>query len=183
MCSTNRQTSCANKSVDRVCAQRCDTRWESYSTNNVLLGTGTISALCGRTVELLLKSQASSNPLFYWLTVQQHWHTKQWSEYDFYGYRHTMQIFSRLLNCKCTEHRQSWMYSDLNKSKNLPRKKSCTDTWKYFVLLALIPVSISCVMDLPVMSAHSDLIQTDRSPYYQFLRARSPAVGSGARCD
>lgn len=39
-----------------VCAQRCDTQCESNSINNVLLGTGTISALCGRTVALLLKS-------------------------------------------------------------------------------------------------------------------------------
>lgn len=93
-----------------VCAQRCDTRCESYSTNNVLLGTGTISALCGRTVALLLKSQASSNLLFYWQTIQQHWHAV--SEYHFYRYRDTMQIFSPLLpKLRCTEHCQSWMYS------------------------------------------------------------------------
>lgn len=59
---TNRQTSRAYKSVDCVRARRCDTRWGSCSSNNVLLGTGTISALCGRTAAPLLKSQASSKP-------------------------------------------------------------------------------------------------------------------------
>lgn len=56
-----------------VCAQICDTRWESYRTNNVLLGAGTISAQRGRTVTLFLKSLARSSPLFYWQTIQQHW--------------------------------------------------------------------------------------------------------------
>lgn len=161
-----------------VCAQRCDIRWESCSSNNVLLGTGTISALCGRTVALLLKSQASSNPLFYWQTIQQRVHTIWWSKYDFYGHRHTIQI-SLLLPVTAMHRTLSWMHSNL--SNIWPKKKNCTDklTWKYFVLLALIPVSISCVMDLPVMSAHSDLIQTDRSPYYHLLLAQSWALGSG----
>lgn len=57
-----------------VCAQRCDTQCESNSINNLLLGTGTISALCRRTVALPLKSQASSNALFYWQTIQRLWH-------------------------------------------------------------------------------------------------------------
>lgn len=84
-CVTNRQTSCANKSVDCVCTEMWHTVRESCSSNNVLLGTGTISALCGRTVALLLKSQASSNSLFYWQTIQQHWHTIWWSKCDFYS--------------------------------------------------------------------------------------------------
>ena len=58
-----------------VCAQRCDTRQERSSANNVLFGAGTISALCGRTAALPLNSQASRKLLFYWQTKQPYWQT------------------------------------------------------------------------------------------------------------
>lgn len=141
-----------------MCTELWHTVSESYSTNNVLLGTETISALCGRTVALFLKSWASSSPLFYWQTIQQHWHICNIVEWIwfFWGIDTLCKFFfsSPFPKLQCIGHCQSWMYSNLSQARpKISPKTNCTDTWKYFVLLALIPVSISCVMDLPVMSA------------------------------
>lgn len=138
-----------------------------------LLRTGTISAVCGRTVALLLESRASSNPFV--LLADNTAALAQYSRVNmiFMG----IDTYANLPcspKLPCTKY---FLVVDVNYNWSNTRPKltpeqNCTDTWKYFAPLALIPVSISCVMDLPVMSAHRDLIQTDRSPYYQLLRAR-----------
>ena len=70
-------------------------------------------------------------------------------------------------------------------SKICPKKKNETTKGtvrlpeRNIVLLALIPLSISCVMDLPVMSAHSDLLRADR---FLMLSLAAGSELSGGKC-
>lgn len=149
-----------------VCGKWIDTWWESASTQTVSCSRNrTISALCGRTADPLLQSKASSKPF---VLLADDLAAVWWSKCDFYGNRHTMQTPNPPPpNCNASER----LKINLKKSSRIDKH-----TWKSIVLLALIPVSISCVMDLPVMSGRCDQIWADRFPYYHSAPAASRAL-------
>lgn len=119
---------------------------------------------------MFLKSQARSKPLFYWQTIQQHWHTVD----GFFFYRRstdTLHIFFFLpsLCLRCNLQSIVSHESLINSAKKEADVSRARTTLIPESILGLCCID-SCFHFLCnglAMSAYSDLIETDSSLNYQ----------------